>query len=169
MSRETERSRAPVRMSVPTDRHRERMESSVRSAWDNTTVITLSFLDWRDIVSVAAFVSHQYHRASRSPLVWNLQCRDYWAGRYVGETVRKQAKHGDALAAFKHSVLYDSKRTCMTAMELCGSIWSHRMKGRKGLRFKADPWWNGKRATRIQYYADGENKIQDTLYPCTHT
>ena len=88
-----------------------------------------------------------------APLVWKLQCTDYWAGRYVSDAVREQARNGDPLAAFKQSIR-DSKRVLMTADELCGVVWSHRTKG--GQSAKADPWWNGERATRIQYYTDGE-------------
>jgi hypothetical protein len=101
-------------------------------------------------------VSRDWRTASSAPELWAPRCESLWADKvFVPADARALLGASHAFEAYRRSV-EDSRRSYITAEELCSVEWYHRMKGWSGEDWTAnDPWWNGQTPRKKRFEADG--------------
>ena len=100
-------------------------------------------LGWRELLSLGR-VNKFYQEICAADDLWELQCMGFWADKvFVPAKCKDLAASGQHRKAFSEAIR-DSKRTWITAEELCGLEWHGRMKEAAGEHFTdTDPWWTG--------------------------
>ena len=100
-------------------------------------------LGWRELLSLGR-VNKFYKEICASDDLWAAECSAFWADKvFVPAKCKSLAAAGQHQKAFGEAIR-DSKRTWITAEELCSLEWHGRMKEAAGEHFTdTDPWWTG--------------------------
>ena len=110
-----------------------------------------------DVLPVSS-VSRLFATATSSDGVWRPLCDQLWADKVYVPAEFRECSAMTRREAYMQS-LADSRRTAITAEELCSFSWSYRMKGYAGGTWiSSDPWHRGEEQIDSRcFHADGTN------------
>ena len=130
----------------------------MESLLDESLSILLSLLPAVDVCHVDA-CGLRLHQVARCNAVWEALCSDLWHGRAVLRRFHQLRVQGEAREAYKES-MRDAERTEITRGELLSIRWCFRFKSSAGESWQEnDPWWQGSKATRVRFLANGRAKF----------
>lgn len=124
-------------------------------------LLSLVFLQL-DVPSIAACraTCRRWRHVGSGNDIWAVLCDWVWADKAYIPAKFRALRGSNPRAALAESVV-DSRRTHITAEELCSTDWYGRMKGHAGPGWLVDdPWWKAKPARTRQFMRNGTVRFE---------